>query len=358
MKLLWASQLNGIGMAYGFTTHARQMLRALREAGVSITFNPHDDYDLAVHIIPPELFKPIPGRRNLLLATCEASEPTSPFAALPDVLIVPCNYNREVFAKHFAGPIEVCPEGIDPALFPLHQRHAPGPGESWRFLFHGNMDGNAKGSEFAVSSWRTWMASGRMPGNAELYLHTTGLGAPPLQHWMELDGKLVGPVPDPLPPTLPKALADRIRNLSRRMTLDNRDLSAANLTTLYNSAHALLSTSLGEGWNLVLTEAMATGLPCAWSHHTAMLDYADQEIGFPITEFKPFVFRQDMPEYFGLAAEEPAIIAAMEEIVRDYPAALERGRKASERMHSRFTWAQAASKFIAICEKQTSGGAR
>jgi len=31
--------------------------------------------------------------------------------------------------------------------------------------------------------------------------------------------------------------------------------------------------------------------------------------------------------------------------------ALERGRAAPERMHSQYTWAQAAEKFLAICER-------
>jgi hypothetical protein len=41
----------------------------------------------------------------------------------------------------------------------------------------------------------------------------------------------------------------------------------------------------------------------------------------------------------------------MEQIYHSYDHALGRGRRASERMHSQYTWAQAAEKFIKICEK-------
>lgn len=44
----------------------------------------------------------------------------------------------------------------------------------------------------------------------------------------------------------------------------------------------------------------------------------------------------------------------MQEIVDDYASALERGRKASERMHSRYKWSDAAAKFITICERALS----
>jgi hypothetical protein len=41
----------------------------------------------------------------------------------------------------------------------------------------------------------------------------------------------------------------------------------------------------------------------------------------------------------------------MEEVYHNYPEALRRGKRASERMHIQYTWAQAAEKFIAICER-------
>jgi len=44
------------------------------------------------------------------------------------------------------------------------------------------------------------------------------------------------------------------------------------------------------------------------------------------------------------------IIGAMQEIYDDYPRALELGKAASERMHSRYTWRHAAQRLIKILE--------
>ena len=53
----------------------------------------------------------------------------------------------------------------------------------------------------------------------------------------------------------------------------------------------------------------------------------------------------------GCEVNPAALVQRMEEVYRDYPAALERGRRASERMHGKYTWAHTAEKFIAICEE-------
>jgi glycosyltransferase involved in cell wall biosynthesis len=53
--------------------------------------------------------------------------------------------------------------------------------------------------------------------------------------------------------------------------LNNRPtLSDAKLNLLYNAADLLLSTSLGEGWGLPITEAMAAGTPVAAPAHTSL----------------------------------------------------------------------------------------
>lgn len=48
------------------------------------------------------------------------------------------------------------------------------------------------------------------------------------------------------------------------------------LNALYNSADLLISTSLGEGWGLPITEALAAGCPVAVPEHTACEEIAAQ----------------------------------------------------------------------------------
>lgn len=329
MKLFWAFDGFGTGGGYGMSIHRLKMKQALQVAGIELTFDPQDSYDLAVHFIRPDYFAPIPRKRNLLFSACEMTDLTVPLSADPDVLVVPCKHNKVVFGKHFSGPIEICPEGIDPLLFPCHERKAPEDGQRFRFLYFGNdFFGTRKGAGFVVSAWKAWMQSGDMPPNCELYMKTTEVPGPELQV-------------DP----------------DMRMILDSRNLPVREIVHLFNSAHAFLLPSCGEGWGLTLTEAMATGLPCIWTHWSAPCDYADEQIGYPITDFEMIPFwkvgrqtRVGEPDYFGAAAKEQAIIERMKELYHNYNRALELGKAASRRMHSRFTWTQAAERFLQICE--------
>lgn len=55
-----------------------------------------------------------------------------------------------------------------------------------------------------------------------------------------------------------------------------RELNAANgfpveaINQIYNAADAYITTTLGEGWGLTITEAMATGLPVIAPHNTSL----------------------------------------------------------------------------------------
>jgi hypothetical protein len=41
----------------------------------------------------------------------------------------------------------------------------------------------------------------------------------------------------------------------------------------------------------------------------------------------------------------------MTRIYENYPLALEKGKRASERMHAQYKWSDAAARFIEICER-------
>ena len=336
MKLLWAVDGWRAGNAYGMSVHRRKLKEALLAAGVTITVDPRDDFDLAVHVQVPNHFEPIPDKRNLLFTATELSEPLVWGETVKEaaVLCVPCEQNRAVVKKYFAGPVEVCPEGIDPVLFPFHERKQPGPDETFRFLFVGNdaEKGSRKGFHIVLAAFQDWARSGKMPKNCELYIKTSDLPGPEFRT-IKVPGAPV-------------------------LVVDTRNLPVAELVALYNSAHAFLLPSQGEGWGLTLTDAMATGCPSVWTHCSAMLDYADATIGFPITEFKLSAMRCSREEpganpklCYGAEVSTLSLIEKMEELYHDYDRALARGKAASERMHSRYTWAQAATRFIEICER-------
>ena len=62
-----------------------------------------------------------------------------------------------------------------------------------------------------------------------------------------------------------------------------RGLSGASLAPLYRSADLLLLPSVGEGFPLVIQEAMASGFPVVCGADTAQADPAAAEWLFPIS---------------------------------------------------------------------------
>ena len=100
---------------------------------------------------------------------------------------------------------------------------------------------------------------------------------------------------------------------------DTRIIDVAELADLYRSAHAFVPPSCGEGWCIPLVDAMATGLQCIWTATTAVLDYADETIGYP-PDFEMIPLWQSKgrfevddnrpPDYNGSAAAEDSIVRA------------------------------------------------
>ena len=351
MELAWANNTWAIGDCYGYTLHSKKLKEAVEAAGVAITLDPKDA-DLVVHVTTPDLFRPVPGKRNLLFLQVELSEPFiwSETVEQADLLVTSCKHSRDVLVRYFPGPVEICPLGVDVALFPYFERKAPAPGSPWRFLFFGNLNERRKGADQLFAAWHKWQASGRMPP-CQLYVKDSGYS----------DGFMYQ-VPTEKPRTvmdlfaLPPAVKNDIGNGWPPGAIhDSRNLSIKELNALYQSAHCFLMPSCGEAFGMCLTEAQATGAPSAWTAYSAPLDYADTSTGFPITDFEmiPF-FRYGKPYAVGAAAKEDAIIGALEQIIADYPAALALGRRASERMRSCYTWSKAAEKFLSICERAMS----
>ncbi|MBE3063946.1 MAG: glycosyltransferase, partial [Spirochaetes bacterium] len=287
MRLLWADdQRTFAGAKYGFSIHSLKMRQALTAAGVTIYSNPSevDASVIAVHIQTPDHFRPIPGRRNLLFTMNEMTpahkQIRAEAAKLADIIVTPCAFCAREYAQFCSAPIHICPEGVDPALFPHHARAEPGPDKPFRFLFVGADFFTAyKGGMFLLSAWKKWLKSGRMPSNVQLYIKTSDIPGSEIRLYTAKDGDLLESWwSAEFPPALAKAW-EGMAPKKPSMIIDVRNLPLSELVALYNSAHAFVLPTPGEGWALTLTDAMATGAPCSWSHNTAMLDYADGTIG-------------------------------------------------------------------------------
>jgi glycosyltransferase involved in cell wall biosynthesis len=382
MRLLWAAGLAGIGNVYGYSTYERELKKALIEAGVQIVTKLDDPFDIAVHIITPEKFRPIPRAKNMLCTMFEmASLPEHWIAPLQgaDIVVVPCRQNRDLFKQSFKGPVEICRLGIDPEVFTYCERSRPPAGEPFRFLWVGapNM---RKGFDLLPQVWSSWLRSAKMPPNVQLYMKTTNARTNEkvvlyqMAYVKSISGSYRVAFVDSrdLPvgsPGLPNII------------IDYRDVPQTELVELYHSAHAFILPSTGEGWGLTLTEAMSTGLPCIWTAWGGPRDFADETIGYPLTKlsFVPAIMQEPtkrpngeevlvttheslvaMSDVTGTLEMDgvPTVRTGGKEIIRrceqihtGYDRALELGTRASERMHRSYTWAVAAEEFIEICGK-------
>ena len=211
-----------------------------------------------------------------------------------------------------------------------------------------------KGAEIALNAYKRWLRIGTIPRNSQMYFKTSKLSDGSVMHYKTvkhprtgLDFAEASLVPQ-FVPSLPGVV------------VDSRNLPASELLALYNSAHAFILPSTGEGWGLTLTEAFSTGAPCIWTAWSGPVDYADEKIGYPVKKFSMLplwdvnknkeITKGMKPEAYAVKPDEMKIIHKMNRIYHNYEEALERGRKASERMHTQFTWEQAAERFIEICE--------
>lgn len=61
-------------------------------------------------------------------------------------------------------------------------------------------------------------------------------------------------------------------------------LGEDHMRMIYNAADLLLTTTLGEGWGLPITEAMACGTPVAGPRHTAVAELLNLQDTFPFAE--------------------------------------------------------------------------
>lgn len=331
MRINWANQFNSTGNGYGYTTHARMLRAACERAGVESA----EDAEIAVHIITPDRFKPIPGRINVLYTMYECTTLPKEWRVplqLTDLLITPCRQNRDFFANYTKVPIEVCWEGVDTELYRYVERKEPTL-NPFIFLWVGAPNPR-KGFEHVGGAWDIWRKSGKCPTNAWLYCKTSGIKK----------GEFLE------------------RHTNMRLFVDSRNLTNEEMFGLYEKAHAFLLPSMGEGFGLTLAEAMSTGLPCVYTPWGGPRDFCSEREGFPVKwhfhAVQTVRFAEDGKGHvvadhtFAASAEWKDVMRRMEQIYYAYPAALERGRRAAERIRGAFTWEHSAASFIEILRRR------
>ena len=295
----------------------------------------------------------------------EACRPN--FAAV-DHLIVPCQWNVDLFRPYLrAGvPIDVVPLGVETDLFTFYPRQWQAPsrlmtrngdengwathGQSFQWLHVGSTNVR-KGVDVLQDAWNSWRWFER--DDCHLYVKVTGL----TEQAAEVAVAEVG-----FQPIAGKPGA--FRHPQWRVILDGRDMTRAQLAELYRRSHGFVLPSGGEGWGLTLHEAAATGLPiiCTPFGGNVGTFMGDHYVGLEWSEHVSgceFVDRHGILQESTLRtalAHPQSLDAAMREMMRDYPAAVARGRAAAK-IAKTYTWERSAQCFLEVLTR-VSGQAR
>jgi glycosyltransferase involved in cell wall biosynthesis len=121
------------------------------------------------------------------------------------------------------------------------------------------------------------------------------------------------------------------------------------LASWYRSLSAFVSASRAEGFGLHLVEAMACGRPVIGSCYSAVGEYFDESVGYPV----PYdVVPATGYEYTGnwAAPREDDMIVQMRRVFHDLEEARRLGRRAAARAR-RFTWKAATHRLVTVLEE-------
>jgi glycosyltransferase involved in cell wall biosynthesis len=242
-----------------------------------------------------------------------------------DGIVVPSEYDRAVFAAHFAR-VYVAGQSADASIFralPEERERAP---ETFSFLYVGSYSFR-KGVDLLLEAFLTEF-SAEEP--VELAMQCPGAGrGDEFNHCLSTIQRL---------------------NPRGRVRLSAAEHSPEWMNRLYNRSDCVLTLSRGEGWCMPLTEALLCEVPVIAPHSTGMAEYLNESIAelLPTRELPAEAARGQFAGTFatvyghpGITYEEPEVSAAraaMRRVYEHHPAAVAKARAGREHILSHHSW--------------------
>jgi glycosyltransferase involved in cell wall biosynthesis len=309
MKLHWPVTISGTGgPTRGYRGVSESLRAALEAAGVEWS----EDAPIWLHVCPPHIFEPEPGRINVLLSMLETDQNPPDLIwrmGLADLLIVPCEHNRTVLKwAGYRKPIRVVPLAVgDAHLVDV----GPRPDGPFRILWVGQANVR-KGPHLVNDAFRDAFGDRDAVQLVMKTVPTAGAAA----------GFETG--------------VGRVQIIARPYT-------DAEMAALYRSAHAFVFPSYGEGWGLPVLEAMAAECLVLAPVHTGLADFFDARVGWPLAWHRT-------PARYGVAVsayevDAPALVLRLRRALECWP--LMGGLRARARARAlTFTWIQTARRVL------------
>jgi len=134
-----------------------------------------------------------------------------------------------------------------------------------------------------------------------------------------------------------------------RIEVLRKFLLPADLAAWYRSLTAYVNGSSAEGFGLHLVEAMACGRPIISTAYSAVTEYFDEAVGYPVAHR---LTAAEGSIYSGSWAEidEDDLVRAMRQVYDDQQEARQRGERAAARTR-RFTWKEAGRRLARVLEQ-------
>lgn len=248
-----------------------------------------------------------------------------------DEIWVPSEFNRQGFlASGLTRPVHLIPLGVDTEYFhPGARRLASPTGE---FVFLANFEWGER-----KDPWLLLRA-----------FNDTFRADEPVRLLCKISNR------DPH-----LKLKTEIRNLGLKpgggkiSYLFNLDFPHAQLPMLYRSADCFLAVSRGEGWDMPLMEAMASGLPTIASDWSSHSEFVHDGIAYrlAVADLIPAVAK--CPYYAGFRwakADEEHLRHLLRHVYENQDEARAKGAAAAREMAAKWTWRHAAERIAARLE--------
>lgn len=242
-------------------------------------------------------------------------------------IVVPSEFNKEVFQKKVSKPVEVAPLGVNLQTYKYVER---APSKNFTFLMAGMLH-YRKGAEFAVKAFKQEFEKGEP---VRLVLKTR-------KGFLDVGNEIID---DP------------------RIEIADADYTREEMLDLYHAGDCFIACSRGEASGLTPREAMATGIPAIVTNWGGLTEIANPKYTYPIEiedleEAPPACSSYDIGITQGQPIGEfarPSITslrAAMREAYENKSETAAKGAAASKWISKQWNYSVCAEKWLAALER-------